>query len=58
MSIEDFDQAYDTLIGLIYEGALEQKPWQSALPLLREMFDAQVVSLVYVVVKNLRILPN
>lgn len=46
MSIEDFDQAYDTLIGLIYEGALEQKPWQSALPLLREMFDAQVVSLV------------
>jgi DNA-binding CsgD family transcriptional regulator/PAS domain-containing protein len=46
MSTEDIDQAYDTLIGLIYEGALEKKPWQSALPLLREMFDAQVVSLV------------
>jgi len=46
MNIEDIDQAYDTLIGLIYEGPLEQKPWQSALPLLREMFDAQVVSLV------------
>jgi len=46
MSIDNSDQAYDHLIGLIYEGSLEQKPWQSALPLLREIFDAQVVSLV------------
>lgn len=37
---------YDQLIGLIYQGALESQPWQSALPLLREALDAQVVSLV------------
>lgn len=36
----------DTLVGLLYEGALESRPWQSALPLLRELLDAQVVSLV------------
>jgi len=34
------------LIGLIYQGALELQPWQSALPALREALDAQVVSLV------------
>ena len=40
------DTEYDHLIGLIYQGALEQQPWQSALPALREALDAQVVSLV------------
>ncbi|MFT4518998.1 MAG: DNA-binding CsgD family transcriptional regulator [Halioglobus sp.] len=37
---------YDDLIGLVYQGALEDQPWQSALPALREALDAQVVSLV------------
>lgn len=37
---------YDRLIGLIYQGALEDQPWESALPALREAFDAQVVSLI------------
>lgn len=37
---------YDQLLGLIYEGPLEARPWQSALPRLRELFDAQVASLV------------
>lgn len=40
------DPQYDRLIGLVYAGALETQPWQSALPTLREAFDAQVVSLV------------
>jgi DNA-binding CsgD family transcriptional regulator len=40
------DPEYDQLIQLIYQGALELQPWQSALPRLRELLDAQVVSLV------------
>jgi DNA-binding CsgD family transcriptional regulator len=40
------DRDYDHLLGLIYQGPLEKQPWQSALPLMREAFDAQVVSLV------------
>jgi GAF domain-containing protein len=36
----------ESLIGLIYEGALETQPWQSALPALREALDAQVASLI------------
>jgi DNA-binding CsgD family transcriptional regulator/PAS domain-containing protein len=40
------DSDFSTLIGLIYQGALEEQPWQSALPALREALDAQVVSLV------------
>lgn len=36
----------ERLIGLIYEGALESQPWQSALPALRESLDAQVASLI------------
>lgn len=40
------DEAYDALVGLIYQGALEEQPWQSALPALREAMDAQVASLV------------
>ena len=34
------------LIGLVYQGALEEQPWQSALPALSEALDAQVVSLI------------
>lgn len=37
---------YDQLLGLVYEGSLEAQPWQSALSRLRELLDAQVVSLV------------
>ena len=37
---------YDELVGLIYQGPLEARPWQSALPMLRELLDAQVASLV------------
>ena len=33
-------------MGLIYQGALEPQPWESALPVLREAFDVQVASLV------------
>ena len=40
------DRDLSRLIGLIYQGALEQQPWQSALPALRESMDAQVVSLI------------
>ncbi|MCB1688381.1 MAG: helix-turn-helix transcriptional regulator [Halioglobus sp.] len=40
------DRDFSHLIELIYRGALEQQPWQSALPALREALDAQVVSLV------------
>lgn len=36
----------DHLVGLIYEGALEAQPWQSALPALRQALDVQVASLV------------
>lgn len=31
---------------MIYQGVLDSKPWESALPALREAFDAQVASLV------------
>lgn len=37
---------YDKLVGLIYQGALEEQPWHSTLPALRDQLDAQVVSLV------------
>ena len=46
MNSIDIDTDYNQLIGLVYEGALEARPWQSALPALREAMDAQVVSLV------------
>ena len=39
-------EAYDELVGLVYEGALEEQPWRSALPALRAALDAQVVSLI------------
>ncbi len=42
----DFEPRLDELIGLLYEGPLEERPWRSALPLLRELADVQVVSLV------------
>ena len=37
---------FDRLVGLLYEGALDEQPWQNALPALRETFDAQVASLI------------
>ncbi len=40
------DKDYNELVGLIYQGALEEQPWQSALPALREAMDAQVASLI------------
>lgn len=40
------DQDFDRLLRSIYRGALEQPPWRTALPALREAIDAQVVSLV------------
>ena len=40
------DEQYDELVGLLYEGALQEQPWQGALPLLRQLLDAQVASLV------------
>ena len=46
MAANSIESGYDDLVGLIYQGALEERPWQSALPLLREMLDAQVASLV------------
>lgn len=46
MSPPRIDNAFSHLVGLIYQGALEAQPWQSALPALREAVDAQVVSLV------------
>lgn len=36
----------DQLVNQVYQGPLEDKPWQSFLPLLRRTMDAQVVSLV------------
>lgn len=46
LDLNHFNSEYDRLIGLIYRGALEPQPWQSALPALREALDAQVASLV------------
>ena len=46
MDPKQIDGGYDQLVGLIYQGALEDQPWKSALPCLREALDAQVVSLV------------
>jgi DNA-binding CsgD family transcriptional regulator/PAS domain-containing protein len=46
MSIEPTLAEYDQLLGLIYQGPLEEQPWLGALPLMRELFDAQVASLV------------
>lgn len=40
------DNDFSELVGLVYQGALEEQPWQSALPALRKALDAQVVSLV------------
>ncbi len=40
------DTGFEELIGFIYEGPLQDKPWRSFLPALRRALDAQVVSLV------------
>jgi DNA-binding CsgD family transcriptional regulator len=37
---------HDRLVRLIYQGALEQPPWRSTLPALREAINSQAVSLV------------
>jgi DNA-binding CsgD family transcriptional regulator len=37
---------YDRLLGAVYEGPLETTPWQTFLPLCREMLNAKVISLV------------
>lgn len=46
MRAQPVDPDYDHLIGLLYQGALEPRPWQEALPALRRALDAQVVSLI------------
>ena len=46
MIAKRIDSEFSQLVGLIYQGALEEQPWQSALPALRKALDAQVVSLV------------
>ncbi|MAT92436.1 MAG: helix-turn-helix transcriptional regulator [Halioglobus sp.] len=46
MSSARVDHDYDRLVGLVYEGAVESRPWQSTLPALREALDAQVASLI------------
>jgi DNA-binding CsgD family transcriptional regulator/PAS domain-containing protein len=46
MGSNRIDSDFSHLIKLIYQGTLEPQPWQSALPILREAMDAQVVSLV------------
>jgi DNA-binding CsgD family transcriptional regulator/PAS domain-containing protein len=40
------DKDFDRLVQAIYRGAVEQPPWHSTLPALREAIDAEVVSLV------------
>jgi DNA-binding CsgD family transcriptional regulator len=40
------DSEYEDLLSLVYEGPLQEKPWQDFLPRLRSLFDAQAVSLV------------
>jgi len=42
----NIDKGLNHLVALIYRGALEAQPWQSALPALRQALDAQVASLV------------
>jgi len=39
-------QDYDRLLSALYQGPLEETPWQSFLPLSRERLNAKVVSLV------------
>jgi len=46
LDLQDFDSHFDHLVSLIYRGAMEPRPWQSALPALRDALDAQVASLV------------
>lgn len=46
MAFRPASKDYDRLVQLVYQGAIEDTPWQSTLPALRDAFDAQVVSLV------------
>ena len=45
-SSDPADSDYEALLSLIYEGPLQEKPWQDFLPRLRSAMNAQVVSLV------------
>ena len=38
--------SHDQLVDAVYAGAMEDTPWETFLPLLREILDARVVSLV------------
>lgn len=46
MNIESISSEYDDIVGMIYSGPLEDEPWQSFLPLLRDIMKAKVVSLI------------
>jgi len=39
-------EEYEELVNLVYEGPLQERPWEGFLPRLRQLMDAQVVSLV------------
>ena len=45
-SIDAVPAAYDELVAALYRGPLENPPWSTALPLLRNLVECQVVSLV------------
>jgi len=46
MRAQPVDPDYDHLVGLLYQGAMEPRPWHEALPALRRALNAQVVSLI------------
>lgn len=46
MNIESISSEYDNIVGMIYSGPLEDEPWQSFLPQLRDIMKAKVVSLI------------
>jgi DNA-binding CsgD family transcriptional regulator len=43
---DELIEHYDRLISSVYHGVLEETPWQSFLPLLQQILDVKVVSLV------------
>jgi DNA-binding CsgD family transcriptional regulator/GAF domain-containing protein len=45
MDAATIDRDYDELIGLVYQGALQQRPFESFLPRLRDLLDVQLASL-------------
>ncbi|MEH6584785.1 MAG: helix-turn-helix transcriptional regulator [Halioglobus sp.] len=42
----DIDEEFSELLGALYEGALEEQPWQSFLASVRELLGAHLVTLV------------